>query len=86
MLFLGPKSYQEGKTSRFEATRGLIWDVSRNFEPQPDDDTCAGTPSPSFLTTPQSRRLATMYALTCNGPTYGGSSVVSGFKTGSLRS
>ncbi|GBM19518.1 hypothetical protein AVEN_107989-1 [Araneus ventricosus] len=25
-------------TSRFEATRGLFWDVPRNFEPRSDDE------------------------------------------------
>ncbi|GBM80418.1 hypothetical protein AVEN_21268-1 [Araneus ventricosus] len=41
-------------TPRFEATRGLVWDGPRNFEEWSDDeeDTWAGTHSPSFHTTP----------------------------------
>ncbi|GBN03284.1 hypothetical protein AVEN_120186-1 [Araneus ventricosus] len=48
--------------SRFEATRGLLWDGPRIFEPLSDDEsgTWAGTPSPSFH--------ATTYDLACNRP------------------
>ncbi|GBL95716.1 hypothetical protein AVEN_668-1 [Araneus ventricosus] len=50
-------------TSRFESTRGLFWNGPRNLEPRSDDedDTRAGTPSPSFRTTPTGRRLDTTY-------------------------
>ncbi|GBN27949.1 hypothetical protein AVEN_179275-1 [Araneus ventricosus] len=69
---------------RFEATRGLFWDGSRNFEPQSDDeeDTRAGTSPPNFDTIPGGGRLASTYDLTCNRPTYihGGSSVESDFE------
>ncbi|GBM61669.1 hypothetical protein AVEN_133455-1 [Araneus ventricosus] len=55
---------------RLEATRGLIWNGPRNFEPRSDDedDTRAGTPSPSFHATPTGGRLTTTYELACNRP------------------
>ncbi|GBN55151.1 hypothetical protein AVEN_213934-1 [Araneus ventricosus] len=57
-------------TSRFEATRGLLWDGPRNFEPRSNDeeDTRACTPSPNFHATPTGGRSATTYDLTCNRP------------------
>ncbi|GBL84793.1 hypothetical protein AVEN_93829-1 [Araneus ventricosus] len=46
-------------TPHFEATRALFWDGPHSFEPRSDDedDTSAGTLSPSFRTTPVGRRL-----------------------------
>ncbi|GBM90656.1 hypothetical protein AVEN_141686-1 [Araneus ventricosus] len=43
-------------TSRFEATRGLLWDGPRNFATHLnyEDDTRAGKTSPNFRTTPAS--------------------------------
>ncbi|GBO22361.1 hypothetical protein AVEN_152536-1 [Araneus ventricosus] len=54
----------------FEATRGLFWDEPRNFESRSDDedDTRAGTPSPSFRTIPAEGRFALAYDLTCSRP------------------
>ncbi|GBM79257.1 hypothetical protein AVEN_238873-1 [Araneus ventricosus] len=45
--------------SRFEATPGLFWDAPLNFESlsEDEDDTCTGTPSPDFRTTPKRERL-----------------------------
>ncbi|GBL84706.1 hypothetical protein AVEN_191151-1 [Araneus ventricosus] len=56
--------------SRFEATRGLFWDGSRNFEPrsEDEDDTRAGTPSTSFHATPTGGRLVTTYDIACSRP------------------
>ncbi|GBN16648.1 hypothetical protein AVEN_49907-1 [Araneus ventricosus] len=56
--------------SRFEATRELFCDGLRNFEQRSDDedDTGAGTPSPSFHATPTRGRLATTYDLAYNRP------------------
>ncbi|GBM06323.1 hypothetical protein AVEN_121369-1 [Araneus ventricosus] len=53
-----------------QASRGLFWDGPLNFEPQPDDedDTWAGSSSPSFHATPAGGRLATTYDLACNRP------------------
>ncbi|GBM84582.1 hypothetical protein AVEN_187992-1 [Araneus ventricosus] len=70
--------------SRSEATRGLLWDRPRHFEPRSDDEdnTCADTPSPNFCTTPTGGCL-TPYA---TDPTHDGSSVESGFEPGALRS
>ncbi|GBL89391.1 hypothetical protein AVEN_225904-1 [Araneus ventricosus] len=45
--------------SSFEATRGVIWDVRRNFEARSDDEdnTLAIAPSPNFHTTPDEEFL-----------------------------
>ncbi|GBM63692.1 hypothetical protein AVEN_147628-1 [Araneus ventricosus] len=45
-------------TSRSEATQGLFWDGSRNFEQRSNGD----TPSPNFRTIPEGGRLM------CNKP------------------
>ncbi|GBM60227.1 hypothetical protein AVEN_47898-1 [Araneus ventricosus] len=52
-------------TSHFEATRGLLWDRPRNFEPRSDDEDVnwAGTPSSNFRATPTGGRLASKYNL-----------------------
>ncbi|GBO28602.1 hypothetical protein AVEN_99700-1 [Araneus ventricosus] len=48
----------------------LFWDGPRNFELRSGDegDTRAGTPSPSFRTSPMGGRLVTTYNLTCSRP------------------
>ncbi|GBN65024.1 hypothetical protein AVEN_245400-1, partial [Araneus ventricosus] len=55
---------------RFETTRGLFWDGSRNFELRSgvEDDTCAGILSPKFSTTPLGGHLATEYDLARSRP------------------
>ncbi|GBN98363.1 hypothetical protein AVEN_131450-1, partial [Araneus ventricosus] len=47
--------------SPFEATRWLLWDEHRNFElrSHDEDGILAGMSSPTFLTTPAGRSLAT---------------------------
>ncbi|GBN16466.1 hypothetical protein AVEN_196922-1 [Araneus ventricosus] len=55
-------------TSRFEVTRGLIWDGHRNVEPRLDDDTWDGVPSPCFRAMPTGGRLAPTYDLACKRP------------------
>ncbi|GBO06170.1 hypothetical protein AVEN_186715-1 [Araneus ventricosus] len=53
-------------TSRFEATRGLLLDEPRNFEPRLDAE--SDTPSPNFQTTPVAGHLATTYDLASSRP------------------
>ncbi|GBL86707.1 hypothetical protein AVEN_170757-1, partial [Araneus ventricosus] len=48
-------------TSRFEATRGLLWDGPPNFEQRSDDEN--DTPSPNFHATPTAGPLANTYDL-----------------------
>ncbi|GBL72705.1 hypothetical protein AVEN_127942-1 [Araneus ventricosus] len=56
-------------TTRLEATRGLFWDGSRNFEARSDDedDIWAGTPTPNFRNI-TGGRLATTYDLAYSRP------------------
>ncbi|GBO26345.1 hypothetical protein AVEN_88908-1 [Araneus ventricosus] len=55
---------------RLEATRGLFWDGSRNYEPRSDDEDDIGvdTLTPNFRTTPAGERLVITYDLACNRP------------------
>ncbi|GBN54183.1 hypothetical protein AVEN_97301-1 [Araneus ventricosus] len=57
-------------TSHFEATRGVFWVGTRNFEPRSDDesDARACAPSPSFRATPAGGRLDIAYYLAYGGP------------------
>ncbi|GBM18629.1 hypothetical protein AVEN_110291-1 [Araneus ventricosus] len=73
----------------FEATRWLFRDGPRNFEPRPasEDDTSAGTPSPSFRATQTGGRLVTAYGLVRSNRHYTRrSSVESGFEPATFRS
>ncbi|GBN31496.1 hypothetical protein AVEN_144901-1 [Araneus ventricosus] len=74
-------------TSRFEATRGMFWYGSRNFEPRSDveEDTRAVTPSPNCRTTPKGDFCPQRTIERATGPIYGGSSVESDFEPGTFR-
>ncbi|GBM06585.1 hypothetical protein AVEN_220027-1 [Araneus ventricosus] len=71
--------------ARYETNGGLFWDGSRNFEPQSnvEDDTRAGSPSLSFRTATEGRRMTHEVGFSAHRVLiYGGSPIESGFEPG----